>query len=405
MQLLHFFGTGNIVEQSRWHRNQIHGTVNEMRYLGPHLTADGLAKHEVSLRINAAQCCYGHFAKFWPVRCDIQFKQIISRCTIIGTLLSGLDAMVLTPKEETKLDKKLLALARRALAGLATKKTKLEDGTVKTEAVKDQKVRHLMAFAPAHIELRPRRLSMRQRICRLPEHHDQILTAMFGQFSFDDDEHNAETHRGALRLEQDLKALQEFDSTSELGLQLDGTLSKVFHDEELCDLFCRQYLREMRARHCTVAIPPPNWAPVTIPGAVAQDMRPNLRCGLLCSDGTVCMYDTKTLRAMRFHQTLAQAHTLTKPLTYHTFVISNVCPWCARTSKNIEACRTHCYKHSTPRSDKKLNSRVVLPGLVIKYMTQSIINACHVTLIFFLCNNFTLMQNYMALQQEVCVIW
>ena len=59
-------------------------------------------------------------------------------------------------------------------------------------------VRKLMAIAPVEVELRMRRLELRQRVLQSPHNHDQILTAMFGEFDFDDNDHDANIHRSVV---------------------------------------------------------------------------------------------------------------------------------------------------------------------------------------------------------------
>ena len=79
----------------------------------------------------------------------------------------------------------MMALARRSLVGRATIKDENAERIIKKP---ESEIMKMMKLGSFEIELDIARLRFWQRIFREPNHHQQVITAVFGQFSFDAEE-------------------------------------------------------------------------------------------------------------------------------------------------------------------------------------------------------------------------
>ena len=177
-------GKGAMMMKAQIYSNEEHGIGDHLRYLGPQLEENGRCQVEVTLRIIETQTTFDYYKAFWSKSTKLEVKRMIFRSMILSTLMSGMICLNTTQADVSRLHLKMMALARKALAGRATIKDINGHHMIKkTEAT----ILKMMKIGTMHVELDIARLKFWQRIFRAPNHHQQLITAVFGGFDFDDD--------------------------------------------------------------------------------------------------------------------------------------------------------------------------------------------------------------------------
>ena len=158
--------------------------ADHFKYLGPQLEETGRCQVEVTIRIREAQTACDHYKGFWAKTTNWALKQMIFRNMVLSTLMSGMILLNTTQSDINRLHAKMMALARRSLAGRATSKDENAEHIIKKPKAEILKLMKLWSF---EMELDIARLNYWQRIFREPNYHEQIIIVVFGQFPFDDD--------------------------------------------------------------------------------------------------------------------------------------------------------------------------------------------------------------------------
>ena len=107
------------------------------------------------------------------------FKKLVMQAKIQSTLVSGLESYIVTDKDAELLDRLLLQLCRRALAGKATQRQ--EGGRISKWT--NVQVRQKFGLLPTALELKIRRLRMWMNMLRHPHGALMALTAIYGASS------------------------------------------------------------------------------------------------------------------------------------------------------------------------------------------------------------------------------
>ena len=179
-----YHGTRFAAAKSKLYTQQLHGIDDHFRYHGPQLEKGGRCQVEVAIRSQEAQEAWDHYKGFWAKRCNLPLKQMIFRKIILSILISAMISLNTTKLDLDRLNANMMALAPRSLAGRSTIKDENEEHIIKKPQSETMKIMKLGSF---EIELDIARLSYWQRIFRRPHHHQQHITAAFGQLSFDAD--------------------------------------------------------------------------------------------------------------------------------------------------------------------------------------------------------------------------
>lgn len=256
--------------------NEAHGITLDLKYLGSRLSHDGAPEPELEARFSATEKAFQCYWRFWSVRTDLDFKALMFRSIVIGTMLSGLIAYVFAPKQFEGIDSKLAGYARRAMVGWACDKT---DGH---HALSNLQVRKRLKFAHAECELRVLRLKQWQRVSQVPDWHEQLLAAMFGEGKLGE-EVLCKRHARHVQLQQDFEALEWTSFDAQVQDILAADPSEMVTNGECREVFAKYELTELRQIETSAQIPPLGWVNCDMPEAV-QLAAPNLKCGWPLND-------------------------------------------------------------------------------------------------------------------------
>ncbi len=117
----------------------------------------------------------------------MRFESLVFRSIVFGTLVTGLTGIALTLADYHRLEVCLCKFARKALRGAADLKTILDDGSIKHKSLTNSMVLKRFGLACVQTELTVYRLGLMQRSLKDTKHHEQYLTAFFGNFEFEKD--------------------------------------------------------------------------------------------------------------------------------------------------------------------------------------------------------------------------
>ena len=357
-----FVGKGSQAQLRRLYGNKhmVEGQVSRVtKYLGSMISSTGSNAAEIESRLKATKGAFHEFYKFWYKQgVAFSFKKLVMQAKVQSTLVSGLEAFIVSDKEAEQLDRLLMQLCRRALAGKATQK--LEGGRISKWT--NVQVRQKFGLLPTSLELKIRRLRMWLNMLRHPRDALMPLTAIYGAFQFDLTQGIAEkTNPWAEQIWRDFGLLASLyeDEMSEVREYLNAaTMHRLFFDENWEDVKERIVeldLRQLRARARGVTIaPPPGLTSNTVEtagqdppeGAAARDgdsrdeggveMSQQYMCNLITGD-VACTSCFPSSHALLIHQVMH--HGLRKPL--NMFVLTNQCPYCASTFLTREIAMDH----------------------------------------------------------------
>ena len=207
---------------------------------------------EVEMRIRDAQQAFDHYKAYWSKPTNLEIKRIIFKNMVFSTLISGMVSLNMTSSDVMRLHAKMMALARRCLAGRATIKDEQAAHIVKKPEAEILKMMKLGTF---QVEVNISRLQFWQRIFKAPDYHQQLITAMYGRFPFDEDIEDYMKSSRYVEFKKCLDIMQHFDSLYDLWQDL-GDPQQLLFDEELRDRFTQADFKVMRVALWTAAIPP-----------------------------------------------------------------------------------------------------------------------------------------------------
>ena len=318
------------------------------------ISSTGSNAAEIESRLKATKGAFHEFYKFWYKQgVAFSFKKLVMQAKVQSTLVSGLEAYIVSDKEAEQLDRLLMQLCRRALAGKATQK--LEGGRISKWT--NVQVRQKFGLLPTSLELKIRRLRMWLNMLRHPRDALMPLTAIYGAFQFDLTQGIAEKmNPWAEQIWRDFGLLASLyeDEMSEVREYLNAaTMHRLFFDENWEDVRERIVeldLRQLRARARGVTIaPPPGLTSNTVETAEQEgepdgdsrdeggvEMSQQYMCNLITGD-VACTSCFPSSHALLIHQVMH--HGLRKPL--NMFVLTNQCPYCASTFLTREIAMDH----------------------------------------------------------------
>ena len=151
------------------------------RYLGPHITPSQSSTYELPRRLEAASCAFYSMGRFWSLKTPHRWKRTVFIGLVVNSLYSALEAFILSERQENRLDAHLARLLRVAMCGEAT--TWHADGSATTMSAAAV-LRHWRIPSSSR-ELLVRRLRWYQTWAARPQHHAQLLAALFGQLPCD----------------------------------------------------------------------------------------------------------------------------------------------------------------------------------------------------------------------------
>ena len=156
-----------------------------------------------------------------------------------------------TKTDEMRLHRKMMALARRSLAGKATIRSNDGEHMIKKP---EREILKMLRIGTFSVELNIARLQFWQRIFRALDYHQQVITAMFGKFPFDKDGEDFRKHSRFVELQKGLDLMQHYDSLNDLWIDLGDPVQLLF-DEKLRERFTQADFKIMRISLWSVAIP------------------------------------------------------------------------------------------------------------------------------------------------------
>ena len=231
------------------------------RVLGPQLGYDGKVSVEVSERIKAAKAAWSRSGTIWTKRLSRKIKRCLFTALVQGAALSGLEALILTEKQELAIDKCLVKMLRSLMGG--AQKGKGDDIRIYT----NKEVLRYWRLAPTKVELQVRRIKWYQKIAADPKGARATLACWLGQNKLDnllgikrlDDTGwccSASTP-WAWRMQEDLKVAGEEEELQQWYQDLEG-LPSAFKGDNAKTLIAFD-AKIMRARAFSAAVPPPGY--------------------------------------------------------------------------------------------------------------------------------------------------
>ena len=124
----------------------------------------------------------GSLQGFFAKRFNSPLKQMVFRNMILSTLMSAMVSFNVIPLDLDRLHAKMMALARVSLAGRAAISNEGDAHTIKQP---EKNIVKLMKLGSFEVELDIARLSFWKKVFRAPNHNEQLVTVMLGQFSLD----------------------------------------------------------------------------------------------------------------------------------------------------------------------------------------------------------------------------
>eukprot|EP00959_Pyramimonas_sp_CCMP1952_P403461 8454047-Pyramimonas_sp.AAC.1 len=182
-EFMFFFSAGGHTSRQyiRDHPESLSGTARDaVRYLGPHLVMRDTASHEVDRRLQAARVSFHSLGGVWSLPLPYRFTRLLLIGFAQNTILSGMEAFILSKNDYDKLDRGLAAMGRIAMRGKAC--TREED---KIRSMSTSQVLSFWKLAPSSIEMSVRRLRLYQGWARDYKNHVQVLCSLFGEMPLD----------------------------------------------------------------------------------------------------------------------------------------------------------------------------------------------------------------------------
>jgi uncharacterized C2H2 Zn-finger protein len=157
---------------------------SEGKYLGNVTEASGKTKKNTDARISAIRESYYALQGFWS-REDVILSIKINafKGMVYNTALSGMEAELCSRQEIIKIDKEIIRLARKTLAGRACERT--DDNTVH-KAWTNTKVRKQMKIGTIESEMARRRVRWFKTMIANPEDNLMIRTVLSGKMEADE---------------------------------------------------------------------------------------------------------------------------------------------------------------------------------------------------------------------------
>lgn len=311
----------------------------ESRYLGPYLHYRQATGGERRRRIVAARKGYASMGRFWSSRAPAKVKRMAYFARVLGPLLSGCEALVLTATDVKLMD----VVALRLLRGLARAKAcglkVMEDGTKAYKALSAAEMRRAFRIADVATELRVRRLKWLQGVVLDPDGQCQLIAALFAQLpgepeaTLTEDGLGDDANPWARQLDRDLRALAAEDD-GEVVREVAPDWRELFAPQA-AERFAHIDVSCIRARVWSRSVPPEG-------AAEADESQPLLESGdddceaFACRE-TGCAARFRSQRALVAH--VRFAHGYRNPTDH--MVVSRTCFWCSSVFSSVAGAKHH----------------------------------------------------------------
>lgn len=308
---------------------------------------------ELRVLVASAYKSYMAFTRFWQVA-PLGALRLFFRAIVVGVLLWGLEVRPLPASELQYLDRQLLHLAKKALGGKSTTRTRLPDGSDKVRSWSNDKFRRHFRLSRVATELRMRRLRMLRTMSQDYDSYGQTYAVLFGRLEqVPEDVVGADGRLlpGAPRLAHiimaDFEALRKHDEMAALGDFVDGKPHMLW-DPGFVEVAARVDFDLLRQAELDVRVPPPGYVPASqheddVPLSAPE---PVFVCRLLQGDGTPCVAAYATYQALRMHQVRRRVGEHERVRREHLvdLIDSSVCPACRVCLASVHAVRLHIGK-------------------------------------------------------------
>ena len=302
------------------------------RYLGAWEDADGCFQMDVSKRICAAQTAWHAMAGWFKSRgAPLMSRIAVFKNLVLGSLLTGLEASVLTDTDYSRLERTQMKwlraiMGRCAFVSLNSGVSPVSGSEARVyHARSNQEVRELTRVFTIRSELLYRRLRWLQQIAAQPQDHKLLLAVVAGRLAAQSD--NAFDERGtptfaagpwAHQWFTDLCSLEEVSAKAILNQR--GFWSIFEHDSifHKVDVSVVRVCFDRGVEHAD--------GPVT-----------KHACPHISPDGSQCTFEGHSRLSLDTH--IAQKHNIRDPFKHA--VVTNQCPFCRRIFKSKNSARKH----------------------------------------------------------------
>ena len=154
------------------------------------LSNENSLANEVRSRKTSMIIAFERLAGFWNGQHSWQTTKLVFQSNVYTSGLSAHECFKWTDAETQKLDSCWIRLARRAMAGKASKRCKRVDNEGhevynNVETMTNEQVAKYWGLCPYEIEGRCKRVNWYKRWSMYPKDHQQIIGAFFGNFSWE----------------------------------------------------------------------------------------------------------------------------------------------------------------------------------------------------------------------------
>ena len=277
--------------------------------------------------------------KIWWQQIPYRFKRMMIIAFLINTVVSGLTTAVLTAAQLRYMEKHLVKLMRAAMGGKDSWTITVND----KEEIRCMTNKQVMAYwkvAPLSVETRVRRYKMYQAWAEDPEHHSQVLAAVFDTAKIDtkygntrmaaNGDTNENSTPWAKQFAEDVGLLRDVEGYEQWAKDVGTNYLAVFKGEQAAEFtaFDFGYIRALTWSVEIAAQDTMNEGEAE-GGDTESDEEKNFECGYECENGDLCEAAFKDERARRMHIRVKHKYMS----TVHLLVIANECPFCCSVFK------------------------------------------------------------------------
>ena len=272
---------------------------------------------------------------------NLRLRRLFFVALVYNSLISALEAFVLSDSEHDRLTKFLVSRSRALLMGKAHTYDADED---KHQAWTNAEVLKRCGLLPTHLELQLRRLKWLQALARKPEQGGALLAAWFGQADWDKKDTN---NPWVQQFIQDIQVLHqcEFQHIDEIVEQPTILFTKISVRQAFLELDITE-LRAIWKHNLNKAYSSTTNANDTPTGLFPCD---------IVHEGKACQYIANTRAKLVHHQVMSKqpGHDMRNMLNF--LVVTNQCCFCSTVFSDIATTQHHvasAFKNRTCKADR-----------------------------------------------------
>jgi len=290
--------------------------VDALLYLGAWLCANGKNTKEIATRLCCAWSKWNAFkGLFCCSHIPLRIRRLCFVSLVYNSLISALEAFVLTDKEYDKLTMFICQRSRGLLLGKAHTK---HDG--KHSQLSNVQVLRKVRLLPVHLELMVRRVKWLIAIVAKPGNAGAMIAAWLGELP---NESANYVNPWKQQLQRDLEYCAIVPYWEDFFTQAMGNPICLFNDYDMRSTFLKLDARELRA----VLLDSLTHAFVDKNNTIDKPCGV-FTCDIVMPDGSVCGHQSNTKAGIWHHQVLAKSPNHGLRSAINLVVVTNQCCMC-----------------------------------------------------------------------------